>query len=363
MTARYPGELGYESSNPPAVLAPRFQTFPETLWEAGYDTRAFVSHMFVTRKLGFDQGFDGFDDHHARGATYVSSRALIGDVIGQLDGARSPFFFFVHLFDPHFDYVEHEEHRFADPYSGWVRSGLTISDLLARARSFAPEDLAHLLALYDSEIGFTDEQIGVLLDALRQRGLYDGSWIIVTADHGEAFLDRSDFWIGHGRTLYNELTHVPLIVKRPGQREGSVVETPVGLVDVLPTVARSLGLEIPSAAGGRLPLEGGDERSLRSHKPVFAETKTRQQWLQSAVLGDWKLIVDRKNGNAELYDLTSDPGERLDRSGEESDVRSALTEALDTWSAGLRADGADGPEEATFSERELRDLEALGYLD
>jgi arylsulfatase A-like enzyme len=363
MTSRYPGELGYESSHHPAVLQPKFQTLAETLWEAGYQTRAFVSHVFVAPKLGFDQGFDGFSDRHARGAAYVSSSALVGDAIRYLDRARQPFFLFVHLFDPHFDYVEHAGHRFGDTYSGWLQSGLSISDLLRRAGSFAPEDLEHLLSLYDSEIGFTDEQIGGLLGELRRRGLFDGSWIIVAGDHGEAFLDRSDRWIGHGRTLYNELVHVPLIVKRPHQRDGHVIESPVGLVDVLPTVVGSLGIEVPSAVGARLPLAPDDEQEGDSIQQVFSETKTRGRWLQSVVVGDWKLIVDRESGDVELYDLETDPGERDDRSTRDTEVRQTLQKSLDAWAATVAPGRSGDSQEASFTEQELRNLKALGYLD
>ena len=364
MTSRYPGELGYESSRRPAVLQLRFQTLAEMLWEAGYETRAFVSHVFVARKLGFDQGFDRFSDEHGRGADYISSPAVIADATRYLDQAREPFFLFVHLFDPHFSYIEHPGHRFGIPYSGWMKSGMSIQELLRRKETFRSDDLAHLLSVYDSEISFTDEHIGLLLQALRARGLFDDSWIIVAADHGEAFLDRSDLWIGHGRTLYNELLRVPLIVKRPGQQESRTIDSPVGLVDVLPTLARSIGLEVPGGtAGVTLPLDAGDEVGHEPVRPVFAETKDRGRWLQAAILGDWKLIVDRETGDSELFDLRSDPGERKDLSSREVEMEQALMHALDSWDASLSRKERTGSEDAGFSSEELRNLKALGYLD
>ena len=129
--------------------------------------------MLLGRKLGFDQGFDGYSELHARGKHYVSSRHLIADSIRYLDAARRPFFLFVHLFDSHFEYIEHPEHVFSDPYSGWLKSGLPYEELLRRADEFQPEDLARLLSVYDSEIAFTDEHVGQLLEALQTRGLFD----------------------------------------------------------------------------------------------------------------------------------------------------------------------------------------------
>ena len=77
------------------------------------------------------------------------------------------------------------------------------------------DDIKYLKALYDSEISFTDEYIGKLLDKLKELRLYDNTLIIFTADHGEGFLERGDYWIGHTKTLYQELIHVPLIIKLP----------------------------------------------------------------------------------------------------------------------------------------------------
>ena len=89
----------------------------------------------------------------------------------------------------------------------------------------------------------------------------------------------------------------------------------------------------------------------------------RDVWLQSAILGDWKLIVDRKAGEVELFDFSADPLERTDLSLREVEIERALRKAIDAWDSGLGKSKRGSVAEASFSDEELRNLKALGYLD
>src|SRR5262249_9572915 len=102
-----------------------------------------------------------------------------------------------------------------------------------------PADLAHLVALYDQGIRYTDHWIGELVAGLERRGLSNTTLVIVTADHGEELGDHGG--MEHTRTFYDEVMRVPLIVVAPGLPSGQVVTTQVGLVDVFPTVLDVLG--------------------------------------------------------------------------------------------------------------------------
>src|SRR2546430_5205476 len=156
---------------------------------------------------------------------------------------HEPFFVFAHYMDPHDPYFVH-------PFNGEGYARV--------ANPNPPASVAGLYRkLYDGEIAYLDEQLGVLFDDLRARGLYDRTLIVLTADHGEEFQEHGGWW--HGTTLYDEQIHVPLVVKPPARAGGGrVVDEFATNLDVLPTVLTSARLSVPAALQGHpLPLSSG----------------------------------------------------------------------------------------------------------
>ncbi len=368
LTSQYPAMLGYADSKDPAVAGDDALFLAEILAEHGYLTHAVISHTYVGSRLGFDQGMTAFDEGDALGPLHVSSESVTDKAIAALDlhGARDrPLFLFVHYFDPHFSYILHQDFDFDPDYRGELSSGEPYGSLLdrARARSLSERDLRYLRALYDSEIRFTDQHAGRLLEHLRRQELYDDTVIVFAADHGEAFLDRKDRWIGHGKTLFGELIHVPLVIKLPaGKSAGTRVSTPVALLDVVPSLLELLDLPAPPGLEGRaLPLVA--PRALRglAAEPVFSETMARRRWLQSVVAGRLKLIADRKTGRFRLFDLEADPGERHNLAEEDPQTADRLARVLRTWNSRLDAGRREGAR-PNFTAEEIQRLKALGYL-
>ena len=136
-------------------------------------------------------------------------------------------------------------------------------------------ELAHLRARYDDEVASTDREFGRFLDLLRFLDLYDSSLIVLLSDHGEELGDHGGF--GHGRTLYEEVLHVPLIIKFPGSRwAGRTVDQPVSTLDMVPTLLEVLGVDLaPGEHDGR-SLSGllGPDREARPERWLYAETRT-----------------------------------------------------------------------------------------
>ena len=356
-TGEHPAALGIREAA--AVLPAAVPTLTETLSAAGYQTFGVVSHIYVGEKLGFARGFERWNEEHARGHHYVSSAAVTDAALAQLDGRdpERPFFLFVHYFDAHYQYLEHEGHRFTQ---GPPREGveaLSVDELRGRvgAGQLAPGDLRRLADVYDSEVSFVDHHVGRLLDELERQGLYDASLVVLTADHGEALGDHG--WVGHTRTLYQELVRTPLLVKLPGSRESTRVAASVSTRDVYPTLVDHLRLRVPGQADAA-------QRSLlnvEDDRPAFSETQSNAT-LQSVTLGPWKLVHDTSSGAQRLFDLASDPGESRDRAAAEP-TRVAELEALrrawDERNASVRRLlDANAPE---LSEAELEQLRLLGY--
>jgi len=354
LSSQYPTTLGIQTER--EVLPEPFVLLPEALVQAGYVTAAAVSHTFCSSRWGFDQGFDYFDEagiaggHDPEGAAPAVTRAALDFLAAERE---APFFLWLHYFDPHSDYYEHEGFDFPSDYSGPVTSGAPFKriEALARDGALAGPNLQRVLDLYDSEIAYTDHHIGRVLDQLRATGALDDTLVIVTADHGEEFLDHRK--LGHAHTLKDELIGVPLIVRYPDSAPATVTR-PVGLVDVYPTVLDIAGLP------PRGDLAGVSLRDV-SERPVFSEVRHRRLALKSVVDGPHKLVQDQGAGNVGVFDVVADPAERSSLTRRDAGLTRRLLGLLEDWKTGLSPRHDAGT--LTLSDDEQSALRALGYLE
>lgn len=353
LTSRMPSQLGILTGR--TQLPDDATLLSELLGPAGYATAGVISHTYCGSRWNFDQGFDVFDESGvgppkaATGAT-VTDRAL-----AILAEHPEPLFLFVHYFDPHFPYIEHPgltAPRSAD-YAGPIHAGMRIVRMRKLASRLTDADRAELDRLYAGEVRYTDQQIDRLLRGLREAKRYDDALIVLTHDHGEALGDHGR--IGHTGRLYGELVAAPLIVKYPGGQPRGADPRPASLLDVVPTVAAALDLELPPGALGH-PLSGpapADDRLLLS------ETSKGARLRAVSGLGH-RLIRDDERGRTELYDLVADPSETTDLADApgSAELRAHLEGQLSAWPQPEHA-GAS----ADIDEAERERLRALGYLD
>jgi arylsulfatase A-like enzyme len=360
LTSRSPTALGIHGDRSP--LPQETRLLSEALRDAGFSTGGIVSHDYCSTRWGFARGFDHFDESSIRGYQAVTSQRVtnLGIAFVESQGER-PWFLFLHYFDPHFSYVEHRRFAFggrAADYAGPIKSRMRFKALYPERPELDAADLGELERLYDSEIAFTDHHIGRLLDHLRARGILDQTLVILTADHGEEFLDHDD--LGHAKTLYDELVRVPLMLRVPGAVP-TLIDAPVGLIDVYPSVLDYLGLPAEPRAAGRSLLRDGKPDPAPT-RPVHSETSRLGRSLHSIVEGRHKLVLDLESDRAELYDLRDDPGERRDLAAREPRRAAALRAQLEEHIARQRASATD-PREIELSDEERERLEQLGYLE
>jgi len=265
-------------------------TLAETLQDRGYATGAVISGFVLQKRSGLHQGFETYDDHfrdrEGRGRFSGAERAG-GDTSAvaiewlrrrQDDPGR--FFLFLHYFDPHSPY------RAPEPFAGRFRQ-----------------------EPYAAEVAYADHCVGQVLDELRRLDLYDESLIIITADHGEMLGEHGE--LGHEFFIYQPALRVPLIVKRPHQKEGRVVDDLVGLVDVAPTVWAQAGCALRPVAGIDLtPYLEGDTPADAPDRSLYVESTMPTGYGANVLLGlvgrRWKYVWTTR---PELYDLSADPGE------------------------------------------------------
>jgi arylsulfatase A-like enzyme len=344
-TGRYPTDTGATDFH--RSMDRSLPTLASILRGAGYDTRAFVSHMLLTPTYGFNKGFRKFDFSVLQvGHPHdVSTGGRLTDLaISDLDALEPPFFMWVHYFDPHFEYLSHDE---------W--------------KSFGDSDIDR----YDQEIAYTDREIGRLLSALDDRGLLDNTIVIFTSDHGEEFGDHGG---AYHYTSYEEVMRVPLSITGPGIAPG-VSDVRAQQIDFLPTVLSALGIaEVPEG------LPGVDLLNPPAGKrPVFMERDRPPGHRQRTIVdGDIKLIaiapadtnlipwasrgtfspVQNVHDGTFMYDLSYDPDETDNIYIEGAPHTERLLAKLNAFMEGRGASS----DEVQMDEATREKLEALGYV-
>jgi arylsulfatase len=232
-----------------AFLRSGFTTLAEHLAAAGYATAGFVSNPALRAEEGFAQGFATWDDTTGRDA---EAEGVIAPAIEWLATARAPFFLWVHLLDPHHPYDPPELGPWEDPSDAAAAAlrrtwtSLPFAEQTARMQrverssDLDPATRAFLVDRYDTEIRHADAGVGRLLASLERQGATRANtWVAVTADHGEEFLDHGRLL--HSHTLYDELLHVPLIVRGPTTPAGLRVAEQVPTIALMPTLLAAAG--------------------------------------------------------------------------------------------------------------------------
>jgi arylsulfatase A-like enzyme/Flp pilus assembly protein TadD len=321
-------------------LRPSSVTLAEVLRDHGFHTSAVVGSFVLDSKFGLAQGFGTYDDKvepqgapgtlPERKADEVTRLAI--DWLGAHRTERS--FLFVHYYDPHIPYEP------PDPF-----------------RSAFADDL------YAGEIAYTDHCIGQLVDRLKEWGLYDRTLIILVGDHGEMLGEHGEQT--HSYFIYQAGIKVPFIVRLPGGGEPAVVEEPVGLIDIVPTVLGLLAIEPTSPVQGN-DLSGGLLASGRSafsdDRQLYCESFTPTKYDANTLLG---LVTDRwkyiQTTRPELYDLAADPGETRNLAAQETDQADFMRERLRQIMSEHYEQS--GPESViTLDDQDRRRLESLGYV-
>ena len=361
------------SGRPPGHLGiPRgVTTLAERLRRAGYRTAAVSASPVVrrtpgaiNREGGFGAGFDLFLD----GCTWQDGRCVgrrADALLGLLD---EPFFLYLHYLDPHDPYAPPAvpgRRRFAGAWDGdpAVAAG---DPLPAAARLHATGDpglsaaaVGHLEDLYDEEIAWFDGRLDALLATLRRRGLLDRALLVVTADHGESFLEHDN--LRHCRSLYDEELRVPLLVRLPAASAARArrVDRPVALLDLAPTLLDYAGVEVPGLAGRSLRPWLESSAAASAPRPVAASAGTGRTLL----VGRFKLHYDLDGGATRLYDVLADPAETRDLAPLRPDLTAPLLARLDRRLRRIEGEGLLAtPPRLDRSREAHQDLRALGYL-
>ncbi len=368
LTSRYPFQF-YKRKDEGFGIPDDLPSMPELLRRSGYSTAA-VSASPIVRATpsehnphgGFGRGFDVFDETCLwREAACVNRQA--NRVVDELS---PPFFLYLHYMDPHDHYRPPDDwrHRFTRPYDGheFVANG-EINPIASMLYDDGPEvaigdrDIEHLRDLYDEEIAYLDSQLRAFFEDLEAGGHLENTIVVVTADHGEEFLEHGH--VGHCRGVWDTLTWVPLIVRGPGI-EPATFDQAVQHVDLLPTLLDLIGAE----AGDTL-MRGRSLREALSSGELSDDISyafADQSRYRAADDGRHQLILDGVDMEFDLFDLDADPLQQTDVWSPDDPTGDRLSAALGSW---LRESGQwIRLDEALAAGRETEEmLRTLGYLE
>lgn len=361
-------------------LATDVPWLPQILQANGYQTAAVVTNRLAGIEFGYDRGYDSF--HEIAKDTSEHAHAEAVDWLEHKRSPDRPFFLYVHTIDPHAPYmhspnyrgrpraqaekIDQEPHRLAEE--------ATLMRFLGRGLGELQPRVDRLLADYDREIANNDHSFGLLIEWLKSHHLYDSTLIIVVSDHGEEFLEHG--YVGHLNSLYQELLHVPLILKFPAQAGAATRVTETWQqIDLAPTVLHACSIPAPPAFQGLAYRPGAlasparpclfsvqAGRALAGHRPedkkaIFCSAHGIRQ-------GDWmyqRVLASRPGQREpeELYDLSRDPRQQNNLS--QTDPGRALSLAV-PLEALFRQTSQTTPASEESNRKLLELLQSLQYV-
>jgi arylsulfatase A-like enzyme/Flp pilus assembly protein TadD len=332
LTGRYPP--GHGSRHNLIAVDSKVPTLPAILRNRGFATAAFIAAFPLDHRFGLSRGFDVYGDRLPRDLTgrplnERPGREVVDEAIVWLKretatAAPRRFFLWVHLFEPHAPY--------GDPRKTPGRSAID---------------------RYDDEIAIADEQVGRLLQVVRSAA--PDTAVVFASDHGEGLGEHGE--LTHSLFIYDTTLRVPLVMAGPAIPRGIVVSGRVGLVDVMATAMKTLGLATvdtdgidltPAFGGARLPSR---ELYAESFAPLFDFGWSP---LRSVRSSQWKLIAAPR---PELFDVDRDPAESRDLAAANAREASALESRVDRYSSADLPAGQQGIDLEAAGR-----LRALGYV-
>ena len=352
-------------------------TIAEVLKKNGYHTAAFHSNPYLSRYYGYDKGFDTFEDFFE--FSFITNSKNINNtkekIRNKIKKHKILYKFFKYLKIPYRSYITYKNMLYKGyiknelPYEEaniinkkaiyWLRDHpdnfflwlhymdvhhpwnplpkcleqvcsthvgrlkriLLNTKILEHPEQVNENDLIILKDLYDGEIRYVDFEIQNFLDQLKEMDLYKNTLIVITADHGDEFLEHGDRLHG-GPKIYDEVIHVPLIIVGPKLPKNVVIENPVSLLDLSPTIVDYLDIpKVENWIGNSLiPLINGSKHDNSQGVITECWTHNDKGRITSYRTKKWKYILDIENNRRELYNLQKDPKECNNLYKEEKEI-------------------------------------------
>ena len=352
------GSVSYDEPLPKSV-----PTLAGIISAAGITTAGFVGNNMAGTAFGLDRGFSEFYRLSYRAEEL---QEYLHDWLAR--NAQRRFLAYVHFREPHYPFDPHPPFNTMfgpdAPLPPSVKTDSRWLDLVNEGSHIpTPEEIDHLERLYDGNLALVDHEIGRLRKHLEKLGIWDNTLVMITADHGEAMYEHRH--IGHNSQVYEESVRIPLILRFPpgtlpgGRRVGSLT----GLLDVAPTIADILGIpreQTPSFRGRSLlrAAAGGSDPGPEAVLCRTVGSQPTYAWVGAR----YKLLLNTRDGDEQMYDLERDPEEHTDILHAEPVRAAYCRQRLFTGLLALPGRSGPSPTGWTVPADQREALRALGYV-
>jgi arylsulfatase A-like enzyme/uncharacterized membrane protein YbhN (UPF0104 family) len=376
-----------------SALPDELTTIAEALEAGGYYTKGYSNNPNITSTFNYHQGYVDYTDLKPDlyfGAKPTCEKLVLYDILRKvvnvvnarrggrititdfyqpgnvvtdtglewIDGderpANSPFFLFLHYMDPHDPFRDPDK-----PGKGYARVQMGNPDPDKFKEAF--------IRSYSYEIEFMDEHVGRLIQGLKDRGLYENSLIVFTADHGEEFHEHGGWW--HGLSLYDEQIAIPLMLKLPQSEMTDLNEDLARHVDIAPTIAQIAGV---------VPAEKWQGKALLTPELEYANDETAYVHMHLDFEGiqlkglrtlQRKLILANEGNKrdyapVEFYNIYEDPAEQINIAGDSATEIELFTDNLSNMDKFIQENAAEPAslDMGNMTPEQIEQLKALGYL-
>ncbi len=324
-TSRLPYQTGVRRNGMP--LPEGNETLIEILRNHNYTTAAVPGCWALNKsRSGLADNFDYYSDQYANLMVAITAGMVTQRALRLINsGISEPFLLWLHYPDMHQPHLLHPAHTVKN--CGAEKQGSIF-----------------VIKCYESEIAYTDRQIGKLLMGLEEKNLLERSLVIIMADHGESLGEKN--YVGHGRKLYNNVIRIPLILSGPSIPEGKKIQQPVRILDIAPTILAYLDIEKGEGMEGRNLMPMIEEEHPTESFHIYFETNSvavvNLPILKNLLadpspvavglrVDNIKITYQFKKNKWELYDLDEDPKELNNLFATEEHQSQILAEELLEW--------------------------------
>jgi len=369
-----------------SILPPKVLTLAEVLQNKGYDTYFLNGgNAMIHPVFGFKQGFSEYiyPSPFSMGKTPLITRSdeLIGEFLSIIKNKQhEKFFAYIHFMDTHIPYNTNKFNNFFYYDSkGRFKPGPGPNEILSNKiremtanKTLTEDDKNQIIGIYDGQIRFVDNSIGLLIEGLKELDLFKDTIFIITADHGEEFWDHDSF--EHGHTLYNELLHIPFIMAGPMIGQGEISKR-IRIIDLMPTILDLFKIKANNELGDGISFADLLKDSVQKPDntlPVLAFGTFFGDEKYGLIDGESKIIYNttntqgkesllgyRNTNKYELYNLYIDPNEKNNLELKDKDKLQNLKHALDKYKAHTIKLKSKNTELGEDMKKRIR---SLGYL-
>lgn len=384
MTGTYPRTNRVEALR--VRLDDSLTTMAEILKANGYATCAFVSNVNASSLYNFQQGFDEFYEmwdkskntpRQNQGTDFFSNDQILEKVLAWMKQAPKdkPMFLWVHLLDPHGPYLPPERYAGRFRQDEFTQAQKDVPPAFRIPKYQIVEGLntrGEFIAAYDQEILYSDDVVEGIVKQLESTNLREQTLVVLSSDHGES-LGEHDYWFNHCNYAYQATANVPLIFSQLGTIPANQrIDTPVGLIDLLPSIVEVLSLD---AGQAQTQFQGVSANAslageTRQDRPIYTQSRDGQLAVR---VGKWKYIYDPRQSTrdmpvvaaSQLYDLSTDPHEttnlvalKVDTARELHTMLKEWETYIAQWQLGIQSKSLDD----ALSPADKARLKALGYI-